>query len=349
MLIVGDNLPLEKKNSPLLGVCIPTFNRAKALEATLIHLVAVCEPNDIPIYISDNCSPDNTQQVCADFQTKHKNIYYYRQKENIGPDDNFEYVLKMANSKYRWLMADMSFILELDTLLKDLNDEEYDVYIANAAYGRERFLPTEIVKYDNSIDLLSDIGWHLTWISSMIYNEALIKAFDFKRYKDSSFNQLALVFETTTNRRCNIKFNPNLLVGVVPMEKQSNWHYHVFDVFYRQLYNVLMSLPIYYPLPIKLECFQKHTRFCDLCSTHDHYVRYLQRKISKTDIRTHKFYIQQAKFNNYNVLYFLTLFSPSLLKVIPFLKSKLNIQYLKRKITKLGLCLRGNNTASKKK
>ncbi|WP_422555544.1 glycosyltransferase, partial [Sulfuricurvum sp.] len=46
-----------------LAICIPTYNRAKVLEELLFDLIPQVAPLDIPIYISDNNSLDQTQIV----------------------------------------------------------------------------------------------------------------------------------------------------------------------------------------------------------------------------------------------------------------------------------------------
>lgn len=306
--------------SDLLGICIPTFNRDKGLNQALDKLVQTCSDSGIQIYISDNASCDDTQQVCKQYSSNYDFVHYYRHNSNIGPDDNFEFVLKWAQTKYRWLMADMTYVADMDVLLKDLSEDEFDLYIANANFFRADYLPNQVMLFDSSIDLMRTIGWHLTWISCMIYNSKLIDSMNFGRYRNSSFNQLAIVFETTANRKCKIKYNPRLLLDTIRMSKQSDWQDHIFVVFYKKLYNVLMSLPIYYPLEVKVACFQAHTRNCSLLSTHDHYVRYLHGQITKKEVEEHKFYILQAGYNNYRALLWMTSIPRGFWRVLSNLK-----------------------------
>ena len=52
--------------SPILSLCIPTYNRANILEKT-ISIIVSCRSfdSDVELVISDNCSTDNTRQVCG--------------------------------------------------------------------------------------------------------------------------------------------------------------------------------------------------------------------------------------------------------------------------------------------
>ena len=194
-------------DEPILSICIPTYNRADCLKKTLELTIPICESNNILIYISDNCSEDNTEDVVNRFTKDCHFVHYHKHDKNIGPDDNFEYVLKMPSTKYRWLMADTSYIDEINTVIDDLKNLDYDGYILNGGDGTRHFiLPDKKKTYHDSISLMEDIGWHLTWISCMIYNERLINSMNFERYKNSSFNQTALMFEPTANRKCLIFF-----------------------------------------------------------------------------------------------------------------------------------------------
>jgi len=262
------------ENKPLLSICIPTYNRAECLKESLKKMIPVCSENNIQICVSDNASPDDTPKVMAGFTRKYEFIYYHRHVENIGPDNNFEFVLKMPNTKYRWLMSDTCYIDEVGSILDDLQKTEWDAYILNGGDGtRHLYLPKEKKIYKDSVSLMSDIGWHLTWISCMIYNEWMINSMDFSRYRDSSFNQTALMFDPLANKHCNVCFNAEVRVQNLTAQKDSGWLYHVFDVMYRKWYLLIMSLPIYYPYEVKIKCIRDNAKKAALLQTYFHLLR----------------------------------------------------------------------------
>ena len=51
-----------KDINPYLSICIPTYNRSEVLKESLMQLLKY-EGDDIEVVISDNCSPDNTEEV----------------------------------------------------------------------------------------------------------------------------------------------------------------------------------------------------------------------------------------------------------------------------------------------
>ena len=231
----------------------------------------------------------------AGFTRKYEFIYYHRHVENIGPDNNFEYVLKMPSTKYRWLMSDTCYIDEVGSILDDLQKTEWDAYILNGGDGtRHLYLPKEKKIYKDSISLMSDIGWHLTWISCMIYNEWMINVMDFSRYRDSCFNQTALMFDPLANKKCNVGFNAEFRVQNLIVQKESGWLYHVFDIMYRQWYLTIMSLPIYYPYEVKMKCIYDNANKAALLGFYFHVKRRGEGKWNLHDVIKNKQFIKDV-------------------------------------------------------
>lgn len=108
------------KNKVILSICIPTYNRCNYLEETILSIVnqkKFQETNDVEIVISDNCSEDNTRDVCERYiQIYGNKIRYYRNNENIK-DNNFEKVLSLGKGKFLKLNNDTLIHYE-DTLEK---------------------------------------------------------------------------------------------------------------------------------------------------------------------------------------------------------------------------------------
>jgi glycosyltransferase involved in cell wall biosynthesis len=91
--------------TPLLSICIPTFKRAGVLRETLAHLREVCG-DDVEIVVSDNCSPDGTQEVIRSFAPRFAHFRAIRQTENRGAVANFATALSAAGGKYLYPLSD---------------------------------------------------------------------------------------------------------------------------------------------------------------------------------------------------------------------------------------------------
>ena len=61
----------EETSKMQLGICISTFNRDRYLEKLLDSLLPKCMGSDVCLFISDNCSEDETEKIIKNYQ---KNI-----------------------------------------------------------------------------------------------------------------------------------------------------------------------------------------------------------------------------------------------------------------------------------
>jgi abequosyltransferase len=90
-------------NTPLLSVCIPTFNRQSDLRDCLESLKHHWIPG-VEIVVSDNASTDNTIAMLEDY-AKELPLRWQRQSTNLGFDRNCAAVVAMAHGKYCWILG----------------------------------------------------------------------------------------------------------------------------------------------------------------------------------------------------------------------------------------------------
>lgn len=90
---------------PLVSVVIPTYKRAQLLRKAIISALAQEEAGrlfDIEIIVVDDCSPDETAQVAAEFP----HVHYLRLPENRGASGARNAGIKCAKGKYVALLDD---------------------------------------------------------------------------------------------------------------------------------------------------------------------------------------------------------------------------------------------------
>lgn len=86
--------------SPLLSICIPTYNRELFLKECLNSISEqICKNDPIEVVISDNASTDNTSELVSSFNDK-LNLKYVINEKNIGFDANCLNVVKHATGIY---------------------------------------------------------------------------------------------------------------------------------------------------------------------------------------------------------------------------------------------------------
>lgn len=102
---------LKAENIPLVSICIPTYNRGRYLERSLLAYEKMQEfvEKKIEIVISDNASTDDTRERIEPFVRKYSNVVYHRNEKNIR-DENFPLVMSLGNGVLHKLVHD-NFII----------------------------------------------------------------------------------------------------------------------------------------------------------------------------------------------------------------------------------------------
>lgn len=126
-------MTLNSKPAPFdLAICIPTYNRAEILRATLTHLA---ENHDLfaEVVICDNASPDHTQTVVEEMREAFKRLTYVRHSTNIGGLRNHNAALSQSRCQYQYLLSDDDRLVPqgVRAALRQLNEDPDAV----AVYG----------------------------------------------------------------------------------------------------------------------------------------------------------------------------------------------------------------------
>ena len=116
----------------ILGIYIPTYNRAEELRECLNSFITQVSKYKYPIYISDDCSTDNTRETISELKKRYRYIYYKKNAKNLGYAQNVAKVLSMGNTKFAWLFGDDDAINPdaIDIITKNLK-QGYDFLLIN--------------------------------------------------------------------------------------------------------------------------------------------------------------------------------------------------------------------------
>jgi glycosyltransferase involved in cell wall biosynthesis len=97
-----------------VAICIPTYNQAQYLDISVKSALSQKGPFEIEVWVSDDASTDNTEEVMKKLCDKDKRIHYYKQPKNIGIAENRSWVLSQP---------DTEFVVNLDS--DDILKEEF--------------------------------------------------------------------------------------------------------------------------------------------------------------------------------------------------------------------------------
>ncbi len=82
-----------------VSVCLTTHNRASVLPATLESLL-VQTFGDFELIVSDDCSTDNTEEICRDYATRDRRVRYFRNSKNLKMPGNLNAAIRRASGSY---------------------------------------------------------------------------------------------------------------------------------------------------------------------------------------------------------------------------------------------------------
>lgn len=247
------------QDTPLLAICIPTYNRCEILIDCLKDTISKVSKYNFPIIVTDNASTDDTQQQVLKIAEEYPALIYYRQTENIGADRNFESSLKLSSSSYSWLLGDSYRIIEeeLDTLIEIMQRGEHCAIINNS-FNRIIDIPSTI--YSNPDRLLYDIGWHMTMICSLIISKELIYNTNFIRYYNTNFIQNGIIFEyLATHPSATVYWYDKCCNTATTLPKKT-WQNERWDIFGINWTSYVLSLPSIISLPTKCKCIIEHNK-----------------------------------------------------------------------------------------
>ncbi len=101
-------IPMADESMPLVTVGICTYNRADGFFPAALRSALDQTYPELEIVVSNNHSTDHTEEVVKDFDDPR--IRYAKQKENIGPGNNFNACLAEARGEYFLLLHDDDLI-----------------------------------------------------------------------------------------------------------------------------------------------------------------------------------------------------------------------------------------------
>lgn len=92
--------------TPLVSICIPTYNHAHFLADAIGSALSQTERN-LEVLVVDNCSTDNTQSVVEAFCRSDVRVRYVHNPTNLGLVGNLNRCLELARGVYiKYLLAD---------------------------------------------------------------------------------------------------------------------------------------------------------------------------------------------------------------------------------------------------
>lgn len=170
---------------PLVSVIMTTYNHSKFIAQAIDSVLSQKTNFPIELIIGEDCSTDNTRQICLDYQQKHPTrIRLFLPEENVGFLRNYGQLLKLCRGKYIAIISGDDYWCDNTKLQK-----QYDCLEQKEGYGFVRTLGYEL----HGEALVETTGGHmdnegdvreiaiygpLGFASSTFFERDLLKYFD---------------------------------------------------------------------------------------------------------------------------------------------------------------------------
>jgi glycosyltransferase involved in cell wall biosynthesis len=230
------------ENPIILSICIPTYNRAEYLEATIHSIVnqkRFKETNEVEIVISDNCSDDNTREVCEKYITIYsEKIRYYRNTENIK-DKNFEKVLSYGRGVFLKLNNDtlMHQNNTLDIIIDAINQNIIKKDIIFFSNGTNKNITN--IHCANLDSFIKTVSFYSTWIACFgIWKDDFDAIENFSRIAHLQLVQTDVLLRLISSNRSVMVCNTKIFYAITPKSQKG---YNFFEVFVTNYLSILLS------------------------------------------------------------------------------------------------------------
>ena len=178
-----------KKIEPTISIGLPVYNGENTLSFVLDALLAQTFEN-FEIIISDNCSTDNTENICTAYAYKDTRIRYIKQPVNLGMDGNFKFVLSEAVGRYfMWSAADdlrsTNFLEENFNFLE--NNKKFVASTSPNIFEERKGITTKLINFsiegnlDQRIDSFIENCWQSHGIFYSLIRTVTLKIYPYHR------------------------------------------------------------------------------------------------------------------------------------------------------------------------
>lgn len=244
-------------NGKKLCICIPTYNRDKAIERVLEEEIKIMKKYQIDIIIFDSSENERTKKKVQNYYAKkYKNLFYYKFAKDIPSNIKVYKIFKMmaeTDYEYIWLIHDHTVCNEnaVRNILYYLN-ENIDFYVLDMQaddYG--------CLIFDDITDFLYEGAWRLnSFGASIVKRDTFLRGVDWKRIsrkynrkRTINYSHIGFYYERAAElenfRACKIYLNRKDFLDFQRTEKTS-WSKETVRICLECWGSVIMQLPDVY-------------------------------------------------------------------------------------------------------
>ena len=205
-------------DKPLLTIAIPTYNRASWLDLCLSQIVKQADSHGklVEILVSNNNSPDNTDEVVSKYISSGFAITYIKNTANIGSDRNLLQCFRRSSGKYVLVMGDDDVLLDsvLENIVSILKRGDYGVVFLNSYGFTNDFIAEQprlhlrgYTVYSSANEFIRKSSYLTAFISVNIVNKKFVDEMILEQLLDTNLVHLGWIFSALFNSEENVIVN----------------------------------------------------------------------------------------------------------------------------------------------
>lgn len=209
--------------TPLLSICIATYNRARFIGETLDSIIGQLSA-DVELVVLDGASPDDTAAEVASRAGGHSSVRYVREDTNSGVDRDYDKAVQHARGRYCWLMTDDDLVLPgaVERILAALADGP-QLLVLNAEVRsidfaiplQDRLLSIDMDRDygpDDAPDFFEDVAAHLKFIGAVVVARDAWLQRAREPYFGTLFVHVGVIFQSPPIGRVRVLAEPVMVI-----------------------------------------------------------------------------------------------------------------------------------------
>jgi abequosyltransferase len=224
--------------TPLLSICIATYNRATYIGETLESIIPQLD-DDVELLLVDGASTDNTEEVVRRFAQKDPRTRYVRLPAKGGVDQDYCKSVELARGEFCWLFTDDDLLKPGAVVaVKAAINEGHGLVVVNAEVrDRELSIILErqrIVMHNNreyaSNDmerLFVDALNYLSFIGAVVIRRSIWLSRERESYFGTEFVHVGVIFQKPLPEPALIIAEPYIVIRY----GNAQWTPRGFDIW----------------------------------------------------------------------------------------------------------------------
>lgn len=239
-------------NTPLLSVCIRSYNQERFIADAIDSVLKQETTFDFEIIISDDCSSDRTISIVEDYVKRYpEKVRFIKGTTNVGGPNNLKRVIQASSAKYITCLDGDDYYLSTNKLQKQVefleSHAEYSACFHNTMDVNENgeklgiFNPLDFHQVHDAAEFIIE-KWFVPIHSAVLRRELI----EFPDWYDTVMND-DYVIHLSVVKHAPYYYMPDVMVAYRHHSNEISVAYKDIELINTQLMTILINMKDSYP------------------------------------------------------------------------------------------------------